>query len=62
VRYSDFCEIIDEIFTKKAIDKDPLAIVGQFSPETTLPARRHYLVKKRVFCDIILNYFIIFIP
>lgn len=30
VRYSDFCEIIDEIFTKKAIDKDPLATVTQF--------------------------------
>ncbi|KAL4466875.1 hypothetical protein ABPG74_010472 [Tetrahymena malaccensis] len=43
VRYSDFCEVIDEIFTKKAIDKDPLATVTQFQPETTLPARRYYL-------------------
>jgi hypothetical protein len=27
VRYADFCAIIDEVFTKKAIDKDPLATV-----------------------------------
>lgn len=45
VRYADFCGIIDEVFTKKAIDKDPLATVTQFQPENTLPARRHYLVK-----------------
>lgn len=30
LRYADFCAIIDEVFTKKAIDKDPLANVTQF--------------------------------
>jgi len=43
VHYANFCEVIDKIFTTKSIDKDPLAVVGQFSENTTLPSRRRYL-------------------
>ena len=28
VRYADFCEDIDKVFTTKNIDKDPLAVVN----------------------------------
>ncbi len=28
VKYSDFCEDIDRVFTTKNIDKDPLAVVN----------------------------------
>ena len=45
MRYSDFCEDIDKVFTTKNIDKDPLATVNKIVYETTLPARRRYLVK-----------------
>jgi len=44
VRYSDFCENIDEVFTKKNIEKDPLAVVNKVDSSTTLPTRRHFMV------------------
>ena len=45
VRFSEFCEEVDKIFTTKGIDKDPQAVVAQIQKETTLPARRRYLVE-----------------
>lgn len=43
VAYAEFCEDVDEVFTKKGIDKDPLANVNKIEKTTTLPARRRYL-------------------
>lgn len=43
VRYTEFCDDIDRVFTTKNIDKDPLATVNKIEYETTLPARRRYL-------------------
>lgn len=40
VRYADFCDAIDNVFTTKNIEKDPLATVNKFTENTTLPARR----------------------
>jgi hypothetical protein len=44
VSYKEFCEDVDLVFTKKGIDKDPLANVTKIEKTTTLPARRRYLV------------------
>ena len=43
LNYDSFCEIVDEIFTIKGIDKDPLKQVKNFDETTTLPARRNLL-------------------
>eukprot|EP01016_Furgasonia_blochmanni_P015088 TRINITY_DN1811_c0_g2_i3.p1 TRINITY_DN1811_c0_g2~~TRINITY_DN1811_c0_g2_i3.p1 ORF type:complete len:956 (-),score=361.13 TRINITY_DN1811_c0_g2_i3:227-3094(-) len=43
IKYKQFCERIDEIFTKKGIEKDPLFRVSAIDNNTTLPARRYFL-------------------
>jgi hypothetical protein len=53
VNYWDFCEIVDEIFTLKGIDKDPLVKVQEYNPAITLAARRRYIV---IFFSLIINY------
>lgn len=42
VKYREFIDEMDLIFTEKAIDKDPLFQVQQIDRQTTLPARRVY--------------------
>ena len=44
VRYVDFVENINKVFTSKNIDKDPLYKVEQINDNTTLAARRKFLV------------------
>ena len=44
VNYVDFVENINKIFTSKNIDKDPLYRVEQIDNNTTLAARRKFLV------------------
>ena len=44
VRYVDFVENINKVFTSKNIDKDPLYRVEQINNNTTLAARRKFLV------------------
>ena len=44
VKYVDFIENINKIFTTKGIDKDPLYRVEQIDNNTTLAARRKFFV------------------
>ena len=44
VHYVDFVENINKVFTSKNIDKDPLYRVEQIDNNTTLAARRKFLV------------------
>ena len=43
IRWMDFCDDIDLVWTTKGIDKDPLYKVPPYQTALTLPARRLYL-------------------
>jgi Ca2+-binding EF-hand superfamily protein len=40
MKYTDFCNTIDSVFTVKGLDKDPTKVVKQSGVEEALPARR----------------------
>lgn len=43
IKWMDFCDDIDLVWTTKGIDKDPLYKVAPYETALTLPARRLYL-------------------
>jgi hypothetical protein len=43
IRWMDFCDDIDLVWTTKGIDKDPLYRVPSYDTALTLPARRVFL-------------------
>jgi hypothetical protein len=40
VRWMDFCEDVDRVWTIKELEKDPLLRVAPYREEQTLPARK----------------------